>query len=116
MKVFAKLTPVIINFLIMAAHLFRGNMIFLMVLILLLPLLLLWKSPFSIRLIQFSLLLFGFEWIRTIIILINQRIETGENWFRMTIILGIVALFNFISILFLQSKQIKKIYCFKCKN
>ncbi len=94
----------------MAAHLFRANMIILMFISILIPFILIWKNRFSIIVVQISLIIYGIEWIITMLNLISIRIETGENWLRMAIILGVVALLNFASILILKSKHIKREY------
>ena len=86
---------------------------FLMLISLLIPFLLFWKTKISVRIIQISLLLSAFEWIRTMIFLINIRIETNENWIRMAIILGFVAILNLLSIFIFNTKDMKKIYHLK---
>ena len=86
---------------------------FLMLISLFIPFLLFWKTKISVRIIQISLLLSAFEWIRTMILLINIRIETNENWIRMAIILGFVSILNLLSILLFHSKDMKKIYHLK---
>jgi hypothetical protein len=64
----------------------------------------------SVRIIQLSLLVYGLEWIRTLVVIINIRLLSGDNWIRMAVILGLVALLNFLSILVFNSKGLKKIY------
>jgi hypothetical protein len=86
---------------------------FLMLISLFIPFLLFWKTKISVRIIQISLLLFAFEWIRTMILLINIRIETNENWIRMAIILGFVSILNLLNIFVFHSKDMKKIYQLK---
>ena len=49
-------------------------------------------------------MLAGIEWIRTTIYYVRIRIENGESWFRLAIILGIVALLNFTTILVIRTK------------
>ena len=113
MKTIIKILAVIFCYLLIAAHLFRANMPFLMLISLFIPFLLFWKTKISVRIIQISLLLSAFEWIRTMIFLINIRIETNENWIRMAIILGFVAILNLLSIFIFNTKDMKKIYHLK---
>jgi uncharacterized membrane protein HdeD (DUF308 family) len=94
----------------MAAHLYRGSMFILMAISLLIPFILIWKSKISARILQLFFVLFGLEWIRTLVILVDVRMENGEDWMRMAIILGIVALLNFLSLLVFRSNRLKKIY------
>ena len=94
----------------MAAHLSRANMIVLMVISLLFPFILFWKSKISARAIQIVLVLFGLEWIRTLIYYARIRIENGEDWLRLALILGAVAIFNFTIILIYRSRYMIERY------
>ena len=75
----------------------------LVVISLLFPLILFWKSKISARAIQIILVLFGLEWIRTLIYYARIRIENGEDWIRLALILGAVAILNFATILIYRS-------------
>jgi hypothetical protein len=46
------------------------------------------------RMIQILLILSSIEWIRTIIVSIEERQAYGEQWTRLAIILGSVAVFT----------------------
>jgi len=74
----------------MAAHLGRANMFILQIISLLIPFLLFWKSKISARAVQLFLVLYGLEWIRTLIYYARIRTENGEDWFRLALILGVV--------------------------
>ncbi len=110
MKNFVKILPVILCSLLMAAHLGRANMFVLQIISLLIPLILIWKNKFSARTVQLFLIIYGFEWIRTINYYAQIRIAKGEDWSRLAIILGIVALLNFAAILVFRSKSMKERY------
>ncbi len=110
MKLFIKAIPFIFCSLLIAAHLFRANMIILMSISILIPLILIWKNRISIITVQIALIIYGIEWIRSMLNLISIRIEAGENWLRMAIILGVVALLNFASIFIFRSRYIKEKY------
>ncbi len=110
MKNFIKILPIILCSLIMAAHLGRANMFVLQIITLLVPFILIWKSKFSARFVQVFLIIYGFEWIRTIFYYARIRAGKGEDWLRLAIILGVVALLNFATILVFRSKSMKERY------
>ena len=110
MKNFVKILPVILCSLIMAAHLGRANMFVLQIITLLVPFILIWKNKISARAVQLFLIIYGFEWIRTIFYYAQIRIAKGEDWSRLAIILGIVALLNFATILVFRTKSMKERY------
>ena len=94
----------------MAAHLSRADMFILLIISLLIPFLLIWKSKISARAIQLFLVLYGLEWIRTLIYYARIRVENGEDWLRLALILGVVAISNFATILVFRSKFMKERY------
>ena len=110
MKNIIKILPIILCSMLMAAHLGRANMFVLQIISLLIPLILIWKNKFSARTVQLLLIIYGFEWIRTINYYAQIRIAKGEDWSRLAIILGIVALLNFATILVFRSKSMKERY------
>lgn len=113
MKTFGKILPIIICSLLMAAHLQRLNMLILQIISLLIPFLLIWKSKISARAVQLCLVLYGLEWIRTLIYYVRIRTENGEDWFRLALIIGVVAILNFATILVFRSKYMKDRYNLK---
>lgn len=110
MSFFYKILPILLCFILMTAHLSRANMIILMTICLIFPLILLWKNKISARAIQLVLVLFGFEWVRTLIVYARIRIEEGEDWLRLALILGVVAILNFTSILTYRSRSMMERY------
>ena len=94
----------------MAAHLGRANLFVLQYISLLIPFILIWKNIISARVVQFFLIIYGFEWIRTIVYYARIRTANGEDWFRLAIILGIVALLNFATVLVFRTKSMKERY------
>ena len=112
-KTFWKFLPIIICSLLMAAHLSRANMFIFQIISLMVPFLLIWKSKISARAVQLCLVLYGLEWIRTLINYARIRAENGEDWFRLALILGVVTIFNFATILVFRSKYMKEIYDLK---
>ncbi|MDX2442739.1 MAG: hypothetical protein QNK30_02955 [Bacteroidales bacterium] len=107
---FLRLLPVIISFILLGAHFSRIGISGLSIVFILFPLLLFIKHPIVARLTQVILVLGAIEWIRTTIMYVNIRQENGEDWIRLAIILGIVALFTGLSSLSFQGSSIKKLY------
>jgi hypothetical protein len=108
MKMFLKILPVILCFLLLVAHFGRANLLILQIISILIPFLLFWKTKIAVIIIQVCLLLAGIEWIRTAVYYARIRIENGEPWLQLAIILGSVAVLNFVTVLILRTKLIKK--------
>ena len=97
MSVFWRLVPVILSSILVAAHFSRAGLHVLMLAALALPLLLLVRRPWSVRTVQLALVLAGFEWLRTMWAIASRRIEAGQPWLRMALILGFVTAFTWAS-------------------
>lgn len=96
---------VILSMGLLAAHFSRHQEPALVWICLILPALLLFRRKWISNLVQFSLLVGTFEWIRTLILLVQIRQAAGEPWIRLIIILGSVSLFTLVSlVLFRQQK------------
>lgn len=108
MKNIIKILPIVLCSLLMAAHLGRANMFILQYISLLIPFILIWKNKISARVVQVLLIIYGFEWIRTIVYYARIRTANGEDWLRLAIILGVVALLNFATTLVFRSKSMKE--------
>ena len=105
---FLILLPVVISFLLLAAHFLRaGQMVISIVLLSLLSLLFLRKTWVP-RVIQLILLLGTFEWLRTLYSVAQLRIELDMPWMRMATILGVVVLFTALSCLVFRSEALRK--------
>ena len=107
---FVRLLPVIFSFLILSAHLSRGDLFIPSMLFLILPLLLLIKKQWVVRLIQIVLVIGSLEWIRSMFIYLNQRQAIDEPYLRLVIIIGIIALFTGLSALVFRNQSLKKLY------
>ena len=110
MKKFFSFVPIIFCSLLMAAHFGRANLFILQIITLIFPFILIWKNKISARIIQILLVLYGLEWIRTIFYYARIRTESGEDWFRLAVILGVVAVLNFASIFVFRTENMKKRY------
>ena len=89
-----QLIPVILSALLLGAHFLRAGQTVVAVLAVLFPLILLAKRPWAARVTQIVLLLGGLEWIRTMLVFVAARREAGDDWIRLAVILGTVALFT----------------------
>jgi hypothetical protein len=105
-----RLLPVILSFLLLAAHFSRNDIIPLVYVSLALPFLLLVRRPWVSRLLQFLLVLGGLEWLRRLVALAGERQAAGKPWVRMALILGAVALVTFTSALVFRLRALRERY------
>lgn len=102
-----RLLPVILSFLLLAAHFSRADMN-LMVVVSLIPLVFLFlKKQWVPSLMRILLMLAAVEWLRAMVTYIIARKAAGEPWLRLLFILGGVALFTAASMLVFRNKKLK---------
>jgi len=99
-----------ISFLLLGAHFDRAGFFAIMIICLLIPFLLFIKKRYILTFIQIILYFGAIEWVRTIVIIAKLRIEIDQEWIKMAIILGVVAIFTAISGILLNSQKIKMTY------
>jgi len=80
------------------------------IIFLIIPILLFLNKQWIPKLIQIVLIVGSLEWIRSLFYYVNQRQELGEPYFRLVIIIGVVALFTILSALVFKNKKIKELY------
>jgi len=105
-----KVLPVIISFLLLAAHFYRAGLLIPAGALIAIPLLLLVRKSWVPRLFQVMLFFGALEWLHTLIVFAGVRIEIGRPWIRMAIILGAVALFTALSGLVFRNKALRSRY------
>jgi hypothetical protein len=105
-----RLSPVIICFLLLAAHFYRAGQFLLTIACLALPLLLLVRRPWLPRLFQVLLLLGALEWLRTLYVFAGTRIAFDQPWGRLAVILGAVAAVTALSGLVFQGARLRSRY------
>jgi hypothetical protein len=105
-----KLLPVILSFLLLAAHFYRAGVVPLSALCIALPLLLLLRQAWVPRLFQFLLVLGALEWLRALYGFVAMRIAFGEPWTRLALILCAVALFTGLSGLVFRNGKLRARY------
>lgn len=107
---FLRLLPVLLSFLLLAAHFLRAGLTPVVIMLLLCSALLLFRRPWVARLSQIILLLGSVEWIRTLVFLVNERRSVDQPWARLCGILGFVAVFTAASALVFTCKSLKRRY------
>lgn len=105
-----RLLPVLLSFLLIAAHFSRADQTIMVIISLAIPFLLLIKKRAIIRIMQIVLLLAAAEWIRAMLSYIEVRKLSGDDWTRLAIILSVVAILTAASGLIFQNKTILKMY------
>ncbi len=105
-----RLFPVFISSLLIGAHFQRAGLTFVAVICVLIPFSLFYTRPVSMRLVQIFLVLAALEWMRTLLYLVQLRIDHGMEWYRLAIILGVVVLFTLCSALVFNNSRIRRIY------
>ncbi len=102
--------PVVISFMLLAAHFMRGDQTVVVAITLLLPCILFLGKSWAARIVQIVLVIGAVEWIRTLVELQAFRVEHGLPWLRLAIIIGTVALFTGCSALVFFHKSLRRKY------
>ena len=89
---FIRLLPVCLSSVLIAAHFLRSGSFVWVGCSLAFPFLLFFPKKWAARIVQACLVIGMLEWLRTLYIIANLRIETGKPWMRLVIILGSVAI------------------------
>lgn len=105
-----RLLPVILSFLLLAAHFYRAGLLLPTWLCLALPLLLLVRRSWVPRLVQLLLLFGALEWLRALYVFASMRIAFGEPWTRLAVILVAVAAFTGLSALVFLNRKLRARY------
>ena len=104
------LTPVILSFLLLAAHFLRAGYPVATTLCIAVLLLLLIRRAWIPRLFQVLLVVGALEWLRALYFFAAMRIAWDQPWTRLAVILGSVALFTAFSGLVFQSRRLRHFY------
>ena len=96
--------------LLLAAHYSRADNVALMILSLLIPFLYLIRKRWSLVGLQILTYAGALVWVQTAISYVRQRMETGEDWGRLAIILLAVTGYTVLTGLLLNSEKIKPRY------
>lgn len=102
--------PVVVSFMLLAAHFLRGDQSFVAIVVLLCPCLLFTNRAWAVRIVQLILIVGSIEWLRTLLAIQAFRADHGLPWLRLAFILGSVALFTFCSALVFFNSSLKRKY------
>jgi hypothetical protein len=105
-----QLIPVVLSLLVLGAHFLRAGNTLMVGTCLALLCLLFVRKPLAARLLQAALLLGALEWIRTLAALAGGRMDAGQPYLRMAVILGIVAAVTGLSALLFQTRRLGRVY------
>ncbi len=107
---FIKLLPVQLSCLLIAAHFLHAGFPIVFLGCLGIPFLLFFPAKGVARFMQLFLVLASLEWIRTTVNLVQIRMAAGDDWMRLALILGGVALFTAASAGVFFAKSLKVFY------
>ncbi|MDD5772014.1 MAG: hypothetical protein PHX78_00945 [bacterium] len=108
---FALLTSVAVSLLLATVHFVRDKLPwFAAIYLFLLIIFLVFREPVIAKIIQGALILAACEWLRSTFFLVDLRIQYGESWIRLAIILLGVAGFTFASVFAFRNKFLKELY------
>ncbi len=105
-----QLLPVILSFLLIAAHFYRAGNQYLAYFLVVIPFILIIKSHITAKIVQLLLFLATIEWWRVIYNIAHIRMKFGMPWIRFTLIMSLVAIFTLLSIFVFYTKTLRKIY------
>lgn len=102
MNLFLRLLPTVLSALLLGAHFLRSGNLALVAACIAFPLVLLARRAWALRAAQAFLAFAAGTWVWTAFTIAERRIEAGQPWARMAVILGVVALLAVIAALLLQ--------------
>jgi hypothetical protein len=105
-----RLLPAAIALLVLAAHFYRAGLAWLVPVCAGLVLLLFIRLEWVPRVVGVALVVAGAEWLRTLVLLADARIDAGRPWFRLAAILGGVAIATLLATLPLRSAPVARWY------
>ncbi len=105
-----RLLPAALALLVLAAHFYRAGLAFLVPLCLGLVLLMAVRLAWVPRILAATLVLAALEWLRTLVVLADARLEAGEPWLRLVAILGAVSLLTLAAAWPLRSADLRRWY------
>ena len=102
-----RLVPVALALLVLGAHFLRAGNLAMVAADLAVVALLFVRRPWAARAVQLALGLGALEWLRTLMLLAEERRTAGVPYLRMTLILGSVALATALSLLAFRSRPVQ---------
>ena len=105
-----RLLPAVLALLVLAAHFYRAGLIFLVPACIGLVLILAVRTAWVPRLVAIALVFAALEWLRTLLVLADARLEAGQPWLRLAIILGSVTILTLAAAWPLRSPAVRHWY------
>lgn len=105
-----RILPVLLSYVLLAAHFLRTGNLIMVAVSLGLPFLLFVPRAWSARLLQLGLVLGAAQWVWTLVTLAQARRLAGGPWIRMAVILGAVAAVTLLSALVFRAKALRDRY------
>jgi len=102
------LLPTLLSSLILGAHFYRAENIWLVPLALAMPMILSIGKTWSVRLVQIMLVLGSLEWLRSMMEFTLQRQQMGMPYERLIVILSSVAAFTMLAAVLLDTPTMKR--------
>jgi len=106
--VFLSLTPAVLSLLLLAAHFSRAGLLPLSLLSLALITLVFIPRRWAALTLQVVLVLGALEWVRTIVVLVQARMDAGMPAARMAIILGCVVLVTLGAAVLFRTSRLRR--------
>lgn len=107
---FVLLLPVFLSSLLIAAHFLRAGLPLVAFVCLMVPFVLLFPRRWAARIVQVFLILSTLEWVRTLLVIAEVRVQMGQQWVRMAVIILAVACITAGSVYVFFAKPLKKRY------
>lgn len=108
---FMLLTVIVISLLLITAHFVRSAQSwFAAIYLVLIIAFLLFREPVVVRITQAALIIAACEWLRATLVFVTLRIQEGDAWLRLAIILTGVAGFTFSSVFVFRNRSLKELY------
>jgi hypothetical protein len=105
-----RLLPAVLALLLIAAHFYRDDLPFLVPVCIGLLALLFVRLAWVPAVVALALALGTGEWLRTLLVLANERIAAGQSYARLVVILVGVALFTLLAALSVFSPKVRRWY------
>jgi hypothetical protein len=107
---YLSLLPAVLALAVLAAHFYRAGLGFLLPVCVGLVLLMAVRLAWVPRVVTAALVLAALEWLRTLVVLADARLEAGQSWLRLVAVLGLVLLLTLAAAWPLRSAAVRRWY------
>jgi hypothetical protein len=102
--------PIVLSFVVLAAHFLRDGSVVMVAVCLFLPVLLFFPRKGAALVVQAALVLGAIEWIHTLVVIVQERMAAGVPYTRTMIILAVVALWTLASVFVFRMPRMRRRY------